>query len=146
MDLLGAMYFIICKKLCYIFDLPLAFKVTKPQDQIIRLQSPALTLADTELPSPKKIKSKPCIFQDEPGVCISYPPEGAHGVPRSSPKSSHQEGNAKEKGWGDCSRDGNVLGVARTALCGTTTRLVGNVKASLSFNGWNNSAESDCQM
>lgn len=87
MDILGASYFIINKKLYYTFDLLLAFKLTKPQDQIMRFQSPVLTLANTELPPPKKIKKKHCIFQDKTGVCISYPLEGTKGVPQASPKS-----------------------------------------------------------
>lgn len=53
----------------------------------MRFQSPMLSLADKELPPPKKIKKKHCIFRDKTGVCISYPLEGTHRVPQASPKS-----------------------------------------------------------
>lgn len=85
------------KKLYYTFYLLLAFKVTKPQDQIMRFQSPMLTLADTELPPPKKIKRNLSIFEDKTGVCISYPLEGTHGVPQASPKSWCEKKRGKNK-------------------------------------------------
>lgn len=87
MDLLGVMYFITYKRLCYTLDLLLAFKVTKPRYEIMRFQPPTLALAETELPPPKQIKSKALHFPRRAWRLHLYPLEGAHGAPRSSPNS-----------------------------------------------------------